>query len=332
MVEIKYSQVSNAITLSTFCEENNIECPLYETVKYMKDKPLWLSVVSIIFHGILCKADSDGQFDTEKEAEEKASARLIEIIENLEIVNGYVRGKTHAIQRKNLGEKISPNRKITKIDIPVIDNEEDYSESSISDDENKDCISKSLAFRQDFPYKKIFLINLEDNRIKLCGLRQKNLYIGFIGAVHIYEQNKLNNWFHAENMNVSDVLSTTKNNKILHKINEGYGDIVYHFMTFYIRSLIEYIGSKDSVKLYIVSSDNTGLCTRICANVLISENNMKNITVINTNVIPSDVRTRRKPNKDANTFSKAKKNVNTCKAKKKLNKPNTQRKQKKMIK
>lgn len=135
-------------------------------------------------------------------------------------------------------------------------------------------------------YTKIILIDLENVPLLSCkDYDSDTLYIGFL-TVHHNSTYKYKDW---EAYHDSEFQMPESNNKCIYYTKGRYKEMVDHFMTFMSRSIIDYVHEhlSECTTIYILSKDNSALCTKECIKVMIKGKATSNRTNIKVKLISS---------------------------------------------
>lgn len=111
-------------------------------------------------------------------------------------------------------------------------------------------------------YTSIYLIDLENVPYFSRRTSEDCLYLGFIGSTH-HAVKKYSDWYQPSSRKL--IKESTLSNKLLYVIEGGCKDLVDHYLTMFVTSVVSYIrNSGVHAVIYIVTGDKAGWCTAKC--------------------------------------------------------------------
>jgi hypothetical protein len=133
--------------------------------------------------------------------------------------------------------------------------------------------------------EKIYLLDLENRPCLGTIYHQNTLYIGFINAVH-QTLPKYDNWYRCQSDDINYEVNKSNNNRLLFVSAGGVNDLSDHFMTFMAYPVIDFIQTRFIkyqiyAKIYIVSGDHAGWCTRHCLQQILTWRKISGIEIDN---------------------------------------------------
>lgn len=137
------------------------------------------------------------------------------------------------------------------------------SEFSSKKESEKDAARVAyLALTEEDGFTSIYLVDLENVPYFSRRTSEDCLYLGFIGSTH-HAVKKYTSWYQpsSRKLQKESVLS----NKLLYVIDGGCKDLVDHYLTMFVTSVVSYIRkSETNTTVYIVTGDKAGWCTAKC--------------------------------------------------------------------
>lgn len=283
--------MSEKNNLQEYCQKNKLGMPKYESWSSGESHRLqWSARVTIIKDKKEIIIDTIVPVGSKVIAEKQAAALMMDHLRNknkehepslLTKLKDATKLNIISTHPSNKKEVMIPNEK-TKPTEPVESSDEDI----LEDKDSREI--GILATKNDIEeISGIYLIDLENKPCfsKTADLKKNSIYIGFINSIH-HSVAKYENWHRCNTDNIAIELVTAGDNKLLYLVDGGTPDLADHFMTAMLYPVVEYIKkTKITPKIYIVSGDHAGWCTRGCLEKILKWNKISDVEINNTNAI-----------------------------------------------
>lgn len=280
--------------LQEYCQKNKLQMPTYQTWSTGEPhKLLWSASVTIIIDGKHKTIDTIVSTNSKISAEKQAAALMFDHINQIKNKGNKETsrlGKLKDSTKINIISTHRPSKNPTPIDSS---SDDDIIVDDIVIDEYTDIpdqLSKvidDVDIHQDIGINKIYLIDLENKPCfkSILNFNKNSLYIGFINSIH-HSVGSYNDWHKCSSDNIALELVESGNNKLFYLVDGGTSDLADHFMTAMIYPVVSYIqNTKILPKIYIISGDHAGWCTRACLEKILKWNKIVGISIKNATTI-----------------------------------------------
>ena len=279
--------------LQEYCQKNKLLMPTYQTWSTGEPHKLqWSGSVTVIIDGKYKTIDTIVPTNSKISAEKQAAALMFDHIKQIKN-----KGNKEASRLSKLKDStkinITSTHKPTKPapidssddDDIIIDDDAEHTNNIIPDQISK--VIDDADIDQDIGINKIYLIDLENKPCfkSILNFNKNSLYIGFINSIH-HSVGSYNDWHKCSSDNIALELVESGNNKLFYLVDGGTSDLADHFMTAMIYPVVSYIqNTKILPKIYIISGDHAGWCTRACLEKILKWNKIVGISIKNATTI-----------------------------------------------